>query len=202
MNVENVKNSSGFLNIIYTFWSDYEHWLGFLILFGVVVIRISERNIVSRKKLVNETISLLKSATNSIVMFGGDLTWIDDYFDVLRKLRQESQRIEIYSSKQKVNNMNNEALKKFNNSVKKLSTIDIKVRLTDKDTDLRCTIINVDKGADAVFLFSRRAYTHKEKTKYTFELFSRDENKIFADIILDKYKSVKKNSIIYEPNKK
>ena len=102
------------------------------------------------------------NSTGKTVMFGGDLSWAADYLDVITKITNNSQTIEIIFPLVKITNSKSSVITKFEENVQALQKAGAVVYASTEDYHLRCTLIDVDPGRDnedMCVISSKRIYT-------------------------------------------
>lgn len=100
---------------------------------------------VSRKKMMKRGKDILENAESKVILFGGDLSWCDDYLETLRKLLNSNKTVEVYFPNTKFYNVtNNLAADKLIDRIDKLAQIGAKIYMIDNDYRMRCLITDPD----------------------------------------------------------
>ena len=90
-----------------------------------------------------KTTKKIMSNAESVVMFGGDLTWAGDYEQTIKELTNNNKNVNIVFPKPKVNSINEQAKYEFESNINILLKAGARVFYTNSDTGLRCTFINI-----------------------------------------------------------
>ncbi|MCL2322406.1 MAG: hypothetical protein FWC47_09905 [Oscillospiraceae bacterium] len=124
----------------------------------------------SREEMIKIGIQIIQNTKRSIVLFGGDLSWTDDYIDDLKSIIINGKYCEIVFPKTKLT-LQNLQMKKH---LQDLTNIGAKIYFTEYDLGLRCIIsdYNSDNRDDYIlFIADRLKIESKAKylaKKYTF----------------------------------
>ena len=169
-----------------------------LILFAIsVVSTICNRRkaIVCRSKLMSKTKSYMSNSHNTIVLFGGDLSWADDYADTIKQVTGNAQIVEVIYPEEKFYSARADVLEQFNKRVEKLKWAGAKVYSTKHDYHFRGTLVNVGES-DMQIILSKRVYQNfstPSKNKYHFCLLSSDipEEHALCNAFLLSYRSIR-----------
>ncbi len=115
-----------------------------LIIFLIVILILyfKKRTIIKRKKLIKRGNILLSNTQHSAILFGGDLSWVEDYLETLEKIIRDGKVVEVYFPEEKYNNASIEAQNAFTERIKKLQKIQANVFCFKNDIGLRCIIID------------------------------------------------------------
>lgn len=143
----------------------------------IIAICTKEKTIYKRNKLIELTKKRMINSSGKVVMFGGDLSWANDYIDVIKKLTSNTQVVEIIFPLEKIVNAKSSVIKRFENQVELLQNAGAIIYSTEKDYHLRCTLIDVEPGKeneDLCVISSKRISTHESNP---------DENKYQTNIL-------------------
>ena len=86
------------------------------------------------------------NATGKIVMFGGDLSWADDYIDTITRITDDNQIVEIFFPMDVLINAKRSVISRFEKRVVALKKAGAVVYSTAEDYHLRCTLVDIDPG--------------------------------------------------------
>lgn len=191
-------------------WTSYIPYIAYVvIILSIVSIIISTANRkkskLKRSKLIKKTKKRMINSTGKIVMFGGDLSWADDYIDVIRKVTNNNQIVEIIFPLAKIANAKSSVIEEFEKRVDKLKKAGANVYCVDNDYHLRCTLIDVEPGReneDLCVISSKRVFTdnsNPQKNKYHTNLFenSKVEDRALCNSFYRNYCLIKNNSSKY-----
>lgn len=136
--------------------------IGLSVLCIIISIITRKRTVFKRNELIRLTKNRMINSTGKTVMFGGDLSWAADYLDVITKITNNSQTIEIIFPLDKITNSKSSVITKFEENVQALQKAGAVVYASTEDYHLRCTLIDVDPGRDnedMCVISSKRIYT-------------------------------------------
>lgn len=151
--------------------------IGLSILSILLAICTRQKTIYKRNKLIELTKKRMINSRGKVVMFGGDLSWANDYIDVIKKLTNNSQVVEIIFPLDKIVNAKSSVIRRFDNQVKLLQNAGATIYSTEEDYHLRCTLIDVEPGKeneDLCVISSKRISTDESNP---------DENKYQTNIL-------------------
>ncbi len=163
------------------------------------VVNVKKKNVLNRKMLVTHTQNLMSNSTGKVVMFGGDLSWTEDYIETIKHLTNNNQIVEIIYPKDKIRNSKRSVCDRFEKNVKQLKVAGAKVYFTDKDYHLRCTLVDVgstcDNG-DLKIISSKRIHRNlknADKNQYKTYLFenSNENDKILCESFYQNYELIR-----------
>ncbi len=165
----------------YQFLSHIFVYIVIVLLLISIAISILSRNIYTRKRLTRVTKKLMSNA-ESIVMFGGDLTWATDYASTIRNLISNNKSVIIIFPKSKINFNNEQAKIEFKNNINELKNAGARIYYTIEDTGLRCTFIDINgfdihqiaDAEDLKIITSKRIYKNLKnglKNKYRMNVY-------------------------------
>ena len=169
----------------------------FLLIVNLIIFVIGG-NKYRKKRLIKKSKKLMKNATESVVMFGGDLSWTNDYKVTIQTLTNNGKIVEVMFPEPKIKDFNTSAKNRFNENIKTLMDIGVKVYYTEEDFKLRCTIIDRDSRypEDMKVISSKRiSYHERDKHKYRVHFYQncKDSEKDFCNLYQDVYISMKKH---------
>ena len=154
-----------------------------LVIISIIVNIISKRkSVLTRDQLVEITKNRMINSTGRIVMFGGDLSWTDDYTDTITKLTSNSQIVEIIYPLEKINNAKQSVKTRFEKNVQSLKQAGANIYCTEKDYHLRCTLIDVEieqENENLTIISSKRVYKNiskPNKNKYQTNILNYPNN--------------------------
>ena len=174
-----------------------------IILLAYNIYKFINRNVCNRKKLILRGKKIISNAKQSIIFFGGDLSWIDDYYNVIDTAINGSKLVEVYFPKIKYEQAPPDNKLKLKERLTKLKNIGVKIYCLDDDVNLRCIMVDsIDTSVAFVYdnfkLFTaQRIKTNlkkQEKNKYVVNILSYS-NVITKDIcqaFLTNYSLIKK----------
>ncbi len=167
-------------------WKNYVPYIAYIVIVLLIlsiILRVVTRkkSIFTRTELINATKERMINSTGKVVMFGGDLSWADDYLDVIATLTNNSQIVEIIFPLEKIINAKKSVITRFEKQVQKLKAAGATIYSSEEDFHLRCTLIDVGPGhenEDLCVISSKRIHTDKSDP---------DKNKYQANILHYKY---------------
>ncbi len=127
----------------------------------IISIVVKENMIYTRTQLIQATKNCMINSTGKIVMFGGDLSWSDDYIDVITNLTNNNQVVEIIFPIDKIVNSKGSVITNFEKRVCALKKAGAMIYSSENDYHLRCTLIDVEPGReneDLCIISSKRIY--------------------------------------------
>lgn len=139
----------------------------------LVVISFLKNDVVSRRKLIEEGNKIILNTKDKLVLFGGDLSWVDDYIASIKLMNKENKNIEVYFPESKYENCENN--EEFLNRIIELSKAGAKVYSLNNDFGLRCIIIDPDtysSNDNMEIMITDRISRHVKdhnKNKYNFK---------------------------------
>lgn len=128
----------------------------------IVISIVTKRKTFKRKKLIQLTTNRMINSRGKIVMFGGDLSWADDYLDVITKVTNNSQIVEIIFPLEKIKDSKQSVKTRFEKKIQALKKAGAVIYSSAEDYHLRCTLIDVDPGReneDLCVISSKRVRT-------------------------------------------
>lgn len=163
-------------------WNSYIPWVAYIVIglsiaSTIITIMNKKKSKLTRSKLIKKTKNRMINSTGKIVMFGGDLSWADDYIDTIEKITNNNQTIEIIFPLEKIANARSDVIKQFEKRVAKLKKAGANIYCVDNDYHLRCTLIDVEPGQeneDLCVISSKRVFTdddNPQKNKYHTNIF-------------------------------
>lgn len=135
--------------------------IGLSVLCIIINIITKKKAILKRSELIQITKNRMINSTGKIVMFGGDLSWTDDYLDVITKITNNSQVVEIIFPLEKIESAKRSVITRFEKNVQALRQAGAVIYSSDQDFHLRCTLIDVEPGKeneDLCVISSKRVY--------------------------------------------
>ena len=184
----------------------YEPILAYIVIFLFVIsmgitIHNRRRTIVSRSKLMNITNSKMMNSIGKVVLFGGDLSWVDDYAKTIKNLTDSAKIVEVFFPKEKTINAKPDVLEQFNTRVERLKLAGAKVYCTDTDYHLRGTLINVEHREMHIILSKRvnNSFSNPNKNRYHLTLLhsEKSEDQAMCNAFLLSYRAIKNECIEY-----
>lgn len=178
----------------------------FIALLGLIldIIFDKKHNTLNRKNLVNVTVDLMRNSRGKVVMFGGDLSWSEDYLAAIKYLTDANQTVEVFFPYEKLHkNTKNSVKTRFEKNIKKLTDAGAIIRYTENDYHLRCTLIDIDASLDnddfTVISSKRIKKDAKDENKNQYHVVvlknSTPEDKMLCDAFYRNY------LLIYEISK-
>lgn len=134
-------------------WQRFIPYIAYLVIFLSIIsiiinIVVKEKSVYPRPKLVQLTKNRMINSTGKIVLFGGDLSWADDYVDTITTITDNSQVVEIFFPLEVIANAKRSVISRFEKRVCALKKAGATVYSTVEDYHLRCTLIDVDSGPE------------------------------------------------------
>lgn len=145
------------------------------------------------------------NSTGKVVMFGGDLSWADDYIDVITKLTNNSQVVEIIFPLEKIEKSKQSVITKFEKQVQALRQAGAIIYSSTEDYHLRCTLIDIEPGReneDLCVISSKRIYTDESDSnnnKYQTNIveYAKKEERALCNSFYRNYCLIKQQSSQY-----
>jgi len=164
-----------------------------------ILISFMTRNKFSKARLIKKTIFLMRNATENIVMFGGDLSWAEDYEDVIKELTGDGKTVIVIFPFSKISNFSRNASTRFDTNVLKLKMAGAIIYYTENDHNLRCTIIDIgiERAREDMKVISskriNRHSTNQSKNQYRVNYFQykKDHEKAFCNLYYNNYVLIK-----------
>lgn len=98
-----------------------------------------------RKSVIRSARKLLSNISKKAIIFESDLSWTDDYLDVIEKVSNENKIVEIFLPVAKfVNTSNKIAENALYDRINRLNLIGAKMYLTKRAYHIRCIITGPD----------------------------------------------------------
>ena len=158
-----------------------------------IIVSLVTRNVFRRPRLVSKSIKLMKNAQRSVTMFGGDLSWANDYKDTIKALTNDGKRVDVIFPMPEYNQCTPAAKCLFETNISLLEQAGAQVYSTDQDFDLRCTIIDVerrDSDEDMKVISSKSTRSdHKQKKKHKYRVYIFRINKFHEKIYCTLYRN-------------
>ncbi len=169
-----------------------------IISFIIDLISQRKNNVVNRKALVKHTKKIMNDSTGKVVMFGGDLSWTDDYLSIITELTNNNQKVEIIYPRSKTDKAKASVAARFRKNVDALKNAGATVLSCEEDYHLRCTLIDVDStndNSDFKIITSKRLSKKKNPNKNTYKSFMFDStntnDKMLCDSFYQNYLHIK-----------
>ena len=127
--------------------------------------------------------TLLSNVKSKVVLFGGDLSWANDYIEGISLLAKENKEIEIYFPITKFASMSKERRKEFDDRITSLRQVGAKVFSIPKDYGLRCIMVDPDfsdSNKHMQVMITERLESdlkNKNRNKYITQSFAYDIEK-------------------------
>ena len=179
----------------------------FTIILLVVILIISyfDRKIVNRRRLIATGRRYIQNTVEKVVLFGGDLSWVDDYFDVLKQIKDDGKNVEVYFSKEKYDNLSENAKCKLHKRLDRLKEIQIPIKCFQDDAGLRCIIVDPNSFGhnDDMKLFAAKRIKNDDKKNIArYHLheykYSDEVNREICKSFITNYILLKKNCDEFE----
>lgn len=147
-------------------WKKYIPFVAYFVIFLTIVsiiinIVTKEKTCFTRSELIKVTKNRMINSRGKIVLFGGDLSWTDDYIETITAITDNSQVVEIFFPLEVIANAKRSVITRFEKRVQALKKAGAIVYATVEDYNLRCTLIDVDPGhenEDLCVISSKRTY--------------------------------------------
>ena len=170
-----------------------------LLLLGSIIFSFLNTKNCRRRKLIQTGKTIITNIQHSIVLFGGDLSWTKDYYEVLKNVLKDGKIVEVYFPQDKYCSLTKDSKTSLKKQVTDLKDIGAKVYYFKQDIGLRCIFAdpNIANGNDDLTIFSakriRRNAKNGEKDKYSFNIFqySKDNEKDICKSYLGNYLLIK-----------
>lgn len=136
-----------------------------LSLFALLLVSILKKDIVSRNKIIKTGNSIILNTKDKLVLFGGDLSWANDYINSIKILKRENKIIEIYFPQSKYENCTDN--EDFFNRIIDLKEAGARVYSLKNDYGLRCIISDPDSynsNDNMEIMITDRIYRNKSNT--------------------------------------
>lgn len=165
----------------------------------LLIITIINNNVVKRKKLIKFGNNILLNAKEKVVLFGGDMSWVNDYIESIKKLNIENKTIEIFFPESKYNNCDSK--EEFSDRIEYLKNAGAKVYSINKDFGLRCILLDPDtynSNDNMEIMITDRISRHKNdnmKNKYAYRhlKYKNDTQRNICKSYISNYAYIKEN---------
>jgi hypothetical protein len=97
-----------------------------------------------RKELIKRGIAMLSNTKDKVILFGGDLSWTDDYIKAISLLSKNNKEIEIFYPLTKYTDISEGRKQILDRRINSLIQAGAKVFSIPKDYGLRCFIVDPD----------------------------------------------------------
>lgn len=162
----------------------------------LMVLTFYDKKRISRKRLIKKGKKILNNTHQKVVLFGGDLSWKQDYLEDIINLLKGAKIVEIIIPKEKLQTSNKLARKKIMNDIKEFKSFGADIYVIDTDLNMRGFIVDPESNFANIkthMLFAKKISTitkNENRNKYSFqELNSEKDREIFA-IIYNLYKQL------------
>lgn len=173
-------------------WNEFIPYIAYIVIMlsvlsAVVNFIVRRKSIYKRTRLIEMTKKRMINSTGKIVMLGGDLSWTEDYIDVIEHVTSNSQTVEIIFPLDKIANAKESVINKFEEDIDKLRKAGADIYCIDNEHHLRCTLIDVNpecENESLCIISSKRIYKdvcEPRKNKYQINVL---ENAQIDDHIL------------------
>ena len=105
-----------------------------------LLFKVYNREVVRRPKMISMGKNILHNVKDSVVLFGGDLSWIDDYSASLIRLADNTKMVQVFFPLAKIKTMNKEIKESFDVKIYELQNKGVKFYSIPEDYGLRCII--------------------------------------------------------------
>lgn len=161
------------------------------------------RSVLKRKKMIKKGNEILKNTSSKAVLFGGDLSWAEDYLSTLTDLLNDNKIVEIYFPQQKFYKASNRVAEDtIISRIDTLTSIGAKLYMLNNDYHIRCIISDPDIVANhektkVLFAHRIKKKENKEKNTYKVEKIDYEHNQQTCKMIITLYNVVKQESILF-----
>jgi heme exporter protein D len=126
----------------------YVQYVGIAIVLGTMaaalVQGVRSRTVVRRKTVIRRGKQIIQSAHSKIVLFGGDLSWTDDFLALLGRVSSEGIQIEVIYPLERYDNLTSEAKSHFAQRLDNLREAGASIYNIQLDIGLRCILVDPD----------------------------------------------------------
>lgn len=155
----------------------------------------------TKAELIKETRTLIRNANGTVVLIGGDLSWADDYKDVINEITQDNRKVEVIFPVDIVAGAKRSVKDSFKRRAETLQKAGAKLLCTEKDLGIRCTLIDVDpdhQNEALKLISSKRLQVNSKdhtKTLYRVELLqnSDSDDKMVCNSFYKNYKLIREH---------
>jgi len=130
--------------------NDYVKYLGVAVVAGTMIAAfahgIKSRTVVSRKTMIKRGRQIILSAQSKVVLFGGGLSWANDYLPELKKVSDDGIAIEVVYPLERYNAFSADAKKHFSQRLEALKHVGAQIYSVQLDMGLRCILVDPDSG--------------------------------------------------------
>lgn len=156
---------------------------------------------VTRKKMIKKGKKVLSNISTKAILFGGDLSWTDDYIDTIKQLLDNNKRVEIFFPESKLTNATNATAKDhLMERIDKLAGAGAEIYKMKSDYYIRCIIADPDITfhhdkmnillADRI----RRDTSGQNRDKYRIEHIDLKNNQEICKMLIHTYNIIKESS--------
>jgi len=191
-----IVNISGLLGIIlqcFNLNQSISMFAGILVCFCILLnliiwIFYSRRQKVSygREIMIERGKKLISSTKNKAVLFGGDLSWTNDYLTEIKEIIDKGKEVLIFFPANKEN--------KAANNINILKSLGAVVKSTPFDIGLRAILIEPDNPDDTIVFLTNRSLSkkpsdirHNNPYTYTAEIFYPQTDKVVVNSFIKIY---------------
>lgn len=153
--MEIIVSISGMLGLILQFVDGIDNtykiiiFIVFTIAFIITfILSIIENKSISKYNRIKKSNKFILNAYNEIILFGGNLSWTDDYRDCIKKKIDLNCIVKVYYDKRS-HQESKQALSNLESRIKTLRDIGCEVNELNDNFNLRCTISDPDNKADS-----------------------------------------------------
>lgn len=131
---------------------------------SLITVTLYSNGFKKRKQLMTFGNKIILSTKEKVVLFGGDLSWTDDYINSIQTICSENKKVEIIFPKSKYENCDKDELLNRIISLQKAGAI---VYSYNNDFGLRCILLDPDSfntNEHMEIMLTERTYRHKSNT--------------------------------------
>jgi len=168
-----------------------------ILLVILLFVSFSHREIVKRKQLIDYGNRMILNTKEKLVLFGGDMSWTEDYIESIEKIYQENKKVEIFFPKEKYDNCDNN--EEFFNRITELQKVGARVFSLEVDYGLRGILLDPDSYMSNDYMeivITDRVRRHRinaQKNKYLLKHFkySKETDRNICKSYISNYNYIK-----------
>jgi hypothetical protein len=149
--------------------------IGLLLIFFIINLCLKKG--VRRNRMISKGLFVLENTKTRAVLFGGDLSWTEDYIRTITEIKDNGKAVEIYFPMNKIKETNQNARRIIQDRIAQLKACEAKVFYYEMDAGLRCIITDPDNLEDMKLLVVKRLrniHASPNKNRYHVKVYKWD----------------------------
>ena len=156
---------------------------------------------VRRKQMIKKGKEILRNTNNKVILFGGDLSWVDDYYQEICILMEQGKHVAVYFPESKYEKATNpNAKQNIIDRTRKLKGIGVGIYMLKNDYGMRCFISDPDETVNhdntKILLANciKRHEKGEEYNRYRVEVVDFRHNQEVCKLIITMYNVIVHNA--------